>query len=389
MFKIPFYLLFIINLSSCATNSQIDSIHNPVQYDTITKVFFGDFSYADVGGSDLINIKGKSYLSWNTCGSKLLQVLDMQSDSVINLNFVNKNCTYNYLSIKNKFAYVLDLNGEIYRYDLNNLSLYRQDLIKPDFLSILVSNPIFRKSGLIIDSYKAGGNQQVNVNDKDLHFRVEQNFDSDSGIYSKLIEGYPIMGKLNLENNNLEFFGSQPKYFVDGKYGLFSNVYDLIKGDTIIFTNQISGDIEIINTINREKSKLSIRSKYDVQKIKPLKYKRGTKDIKNLKVNHAIVSPEYEALFYNPYTKYYYRIYHTPLKSINSKGIESSLYDKENILMIFDNKFNLIYDEKIDLLGGHIWKLFPVQNGILILLPDEFYPSKEKIIFKFLKVSHN
>lgn len=350
-------------------------------FDTIFKTYKGDFTKQYVGGIDLHFKDSTTYVVYNYCGSNQLKIIDFASDSVLELPFYNPDFKKIYSEIKKRDIYVLAVDGKIFQYCNSKLD--------HEIVFDLMKDSIFKNSGLLPANYKAGGDQHIRIPENVIYFTLEPDYENANGKYSKMNYGYPKFGKFNFTDNTLQFFDKEPHFVPYQDYGLVSNRYSLFIGDSIITSDGTNGLIRIINTKNNTTQTVEAKSKYDIYPLKKWRYHKGMKDAHNKKMQHWIESSGYESLFYNPFTKKYYRIFHPKMDKLNSDGLNNTMEDKPCVLMVFDEKFKLIDEVLLPIKRLNVIKLFPIKDGVSIYLPELFKIDTNQIKKGFLNIHHN
>jgi len=352
------------------------------EYDTIFKTYPADFTKRYVGGIDLLTNNNTTYVAYNYCGDNTIKLINLSNDSVIILSQYNPECQETNTRIHDNDIYVITRDNKIY--------LHCNRETKGELVLDLMSLHMFEQSGLVVDWYKQGGDQHINIPNNTLYFRVNYNYDDSLGVYSKMDFGFPTFAKLNLETQKINFYGARPYFLVHQTFGLTSKYFDLYVGDSIIASNSINGEINVINTLTGKITQKEVKSSFDTVPIKKYSYNNeDDSDRISLKMQHYIESPCYESLFYNPQTNYYYRIFHPSMNKQNENGELNTQYDKQSVLMILNDKFELL-DEVLLIPQDRmtIVKLYPTNNGVLISLPALREVTTEKATFSYLKISH-
>ncbi|MCO5259540.1 MAG: DUF4221 domain-containing protein [Crocinitomicaceae bacterium] len=377
-----YYLLFFF-FSSCSSLKDVETRQFSkfnYEFDTISKVYHSDFTKQYTGGIDVLTDFKTNYVVYNFCSDNTIKIINHLNDSVLILNQFNPDCKEVNTRIIGNDVYVILNSNKVYLYcdksQNKELALDLMDIEK------------FKQSGLTVEWNKRGGDQHVNIPKNNFYFRVNQNYDDSLGKYSNDVSNYPAFAKLNIQSKEIDFYGKTPYFSEYREYGLISDFYDLYIGDSIITCNSISGTIEVINTLNNQSQFYTVKSKYDTEPIEKIVYPEDNKNINDVKMKHWLLSPYYESLFYNPFTNYYYRIFHPKMDELNEKGLLNTEFDKKCMLMVLNSKFELIDEVLLPIHKLQILKLYPTENGVLISLPDLGEVSKDKIDFKFLKISH-
>lgn len=350
------------------------------EYDTISRIFNTDFTKGYTGGIDVICQDSNTYVAYNFCKTNEIKILDYANNTFVSLPQYNPKCDQIYTAIKNNDVYVTTRDNKVYLYcDKNREKELVVDLMQIDK---------FKQSGLVVEWNKRGGDQHVNVSDKVIFFRLHQNFDDTLGLYSKMDSEYPAFAKLELQTKEIDFYGKLPHFMEYSEYGFISNYYDLYNGDDIITSTSINGKIEIIHTLTKTVVNKNVTSRFDNVPIKKIKYPKDKVDVNNVKMRHYLITAYYEPLFYNPYTHYYYRIFHPTMNEFNDKGLLNTEQDKKCVLMIMNENFELIDEVLLPVQRSMILKLYPVENGVQIFLPEISELNEHRSEFKFLKIKH-
>ncbi len=385
-FYVPVLLLLVIAISSCgASNSATKEMHSSrfeYTYDTIYRSYNGDFSQNYVGGIDLHWVDSTTYVVYNYCGSNQLKILDFQTDSILELPLFNPGCKQVYTEIKGNDLYMLAPDGKVW--------LYCERTPQIDLVCDLSTNILFRNTGLVLSDYKPGGDQHINVPNDVLYFNMRQDYDLTTGKYSKWKSGYPTFAKLNLTDGTVQVFGKEPKYISNEDYGLNSRQFSLYLGDSIIITNECNAEITIINTLGNTSKIIVEKSRFDTVPIKKFHRWKYKSNLRTEKFKHGTLSPGYESLYYNPYTKKYYRIFHPEMPEYNSEGLLNTEFDKKCVLMVFDQNLRLVDEVLLPIKRLQTLKLFPLKDGIAIYLPELFkVDGTSGMTFSYFGIHHN
>lgn len=379
---IHFVLALLLFSQGCASQKEL-SVHVPVfdyKYDTITKVYYSDFTKASTGGIDVLTDSETNFVAYNYCGDNTIKIIDHSTDSTIIINQYNENCKEINTRIVDNDIYVVTAD--------NKVLLYCDKEANSELFIDLMQIDKFKQSGLTVERHKRGGDQHVNISKDHIYFRVNQNYDDNLGHFSNLDSGYPAFAKLNIISKDIRFYGATPYFSEYSEYGFISHYYDLYVGDSIITSTSINGEIEIISTLSGETSKKELKSKFDATPIQKIIYPTNKADVNNVKTKHYLTSPNYEPLFYNPFTKYYYRIFHPALDELNEQGLLNTESDKKCVLMILNQEMELIDEVLLPINRMQILKLYPTKSGVKISLPELVNVTPEKVTFKFLTVNH-
>lgn len=381
--KLPANLLvFAICLITCNAFAQSKNGGLRYTFDTVVRTIEGDLTKAYTGGIDVLTFDGKNYVAYNYCGDNTIKIVN-QSDQTFTSIFQpqeNKQCRELNTRMDDKDYFVITLDNKVFQYCNKNP--------KPELFIDLMQIDNYKKSGLTVEWNKRGGDQHVNTPKDIIYFRVDQNYHDTLGVYSNIDSDYPAIAKLNLKTNQVDFFGITPYFVEHSEYGFLSEYYDLYVGDLIITSTAISPEIEVINTLTGTAIKKNVKSRFDTTPIEKIIYPKDKVDVNNVKFKHALKSPNYESLFYNPHTKYYYRIFHPAMDEYNEKGLLNTEYDKKCILMVINEKFELLDEVLLPIQKMTILKLYPTKGGVEIYLPELSNKTEQKSVLSYLQVNH-
>lgn len=396
--KVFLYLSSIITIvtQSCASNNKIltQNENFNFQFDTIYHNYSLDLTKKITGGIDLHVSDTSLTLMYNYCGNNQVICLYPQHDTYSTLS-LRTNCQKVFTKKVNEGFYILNQEGDLSFYNLSEEAkippVLKVDLagISGRHIANLKSDSVLWKLGLDIEQYKPGAGMHYHVADSTLYFRIMKSFDTDEGFYSKKNSDFPIFCKYNIITGEKRFFGSQPLSVERSWYGLCSKVYDLYIGDTIITSEGVNGKIKIINTKNNRIIETVVKSSYDTKPFKKFVLPGNLENAKTAKLQHFLQSPYYEAIYYNPFTNYYYRIFHPAMKKYNAQGLLNTSYDKSCVLMIIDKQFKLVDEVVIPLKATQAFQIHPVESGIELALPDLYEQTKKNSKFAFLKITHS
>lgn len=380
---VPLLLL----LNACGTSEQIKIYSSPAesvlsyQFDTVYSSYAMDMTNRVTGAPDLHVLDTSLYLVRNYCGAGELIITEFNSTNFRRLLMFNPSCNDVYTKVSSDVVYALLQDDAFFKFT----SASRQG----KGLGKLMTDSVLNTLGLAIDDYKSGANMYVNVSNNIFYFRVRQNYDTKKGKYSKVRHGYPFVAKYDIETHDIRFFGNVPDYIAEQHYGLNSTIYDLFIGDSIIVSEAPSGKISVINTVTNAISDIEVKSTYDTLPIQKFKMPHKFENRKTAKVEHSLVSPQYGAMYYNPFTQCYYRIFHPAMPREKENGLLNSDYDKQCVLMILDKQFNLIDEKLLPLKTGNAHAILPIKNGVQLYLPELFDYTKEYTKTAYLRIIHS
>ena len=396
--KVLFYLSIIstIIIQGCASNKNVASYEGKLSFifDTIYHDYSVDLTKQITGGTDLHVSDTSLILTYNYCGNNQIVCLDPLNDDYSILN-LESGCLKVFTKQTKTGYYVLKRDGELLTYDQSDESKIPNALklnaagIQGKVLTNLKSDSLLWKLGLDIEQYKPGSGMLYNIPDSIFYFRVMKSFDTDKGVYSKESSDFPIFCRYNLVTREKRFFGKKPLSVERNWYGLCSEIYDLYIGDSIIVSEGANAQIKIINTLQNKTKTITVKSRYDTTPIKEFVLPKSRENAKTLKLQHFLESPLYEAIYYNPYTKYYYRIFHPAIDKYNSNGLLNTSYDKPCVLMILDQNFSLVDEVILPLKAAQAFQLRPIKSGIEVCLPDLNIQTSKNSKFAFLKITHS
>jgi hypothetical protein len=379
---LPAIIVVSFFFTNCSITKEKDVELSPFLYsiDTINRQYDIGMTGSVAGGPDLHLTDSSQCRIYNCCSLNKLILIDHFSLGFGSFYQLNPNCEKQFTKKTENGIYLMNRAGDLYFYE-NNKTL-------PKIISNLNKDSILFKLGLDLEQFRPGSRMYVNVADSIMYIRLMKSFQATKGKYSRKDSGYPIFCKYNIVTEKKQFFGSQPKHIEHFYYGLHSVLYDLYIGDSIYTSECINGNITVINTLDNSVKTITSKSKFDTVEIKPFIIRKNMKDPKSLKMKHALLSPYYEALHYNPYNGYYYRIFHPALSEMNENGLFNTSYDKQCVLMIFDENLKLVDEKMLPIKTDRCFSLFPIENGIEMYIPDAFEFSESSSKYSFLKITH-
>jgi hypothetical protein len=389
-------ILTVIIIQGCASNKDIASHEGKLNFhfDTIYHNYSVDLTKQITGGTDLHVSDTSLILTYNYCGNNQIICLNPLKDDYSILN-LETGCLKVFTKQTKSGFYALKRDGNLFFY--NKISEDKiPNAMRLDFSGIpgkivtnIKSDSVLWKLGLDIEQYKPGSGMLYNISDSIFYFRVMKSFDTDKGFYSKRNSDFPIFCRYNTTTGEKHFFGHQPLSVERSWYGLCSEVYDLYIGDSIIVSEGSNSKIKIINTLNNKTTTVEIKSKYDTKPIRKFVLPKDLENAKTLKLQHFIQSPLYEPIYYNPLTKYYYRVFHPAMEKYNSNGLLNTSYDKTCVLMILDKDFKLVDEVIMPLKATLTFQIRPIKSGIEVCLPDLNEQTTKNSKFAFLKITHS
>lgn len=376
------FTLFSCKNSRNVENNQINNL--TYEIDTTYHTYSTNMSGKTTGGIDLHFFDSTISVIYNYCGENQLKIFKPLTNE-FDVIAVKTNCTKFYSKETLDKYYTLTNDGNLLCFLKNKQNIYSIPLFNKN----IKKDSILFNLGLDIEQYKPGSGMHVNVSDSVFYFRVMRGFDNNKGDYSNKNSGFPIFCKYNLITDKFRLFGKQPKYVENSWYGLASNIYDLFIGDSIITSESINGKINIINTLNNKTKEIKVKSKFDTIAFEMFDFPKNGENAKSLKMQHFIESPLYDPLYYNPFTKCYYRVFHPAMPKYNEEGLLNTVYDKKCILMIFDHDLKLLDEFILPIKRMQAFQLIPTFDGIEICLPDLYKYENNETIYSFLKVKHS
>ena len=372
------YALIIFLNISCQHNAAIKfSVDNNSNYDTIISGYNFDLNIKHNGGNDLIFYDSCFYDIYDFCGDSTLKVINLSTNKLTILDYHEPSCGQVYTSLKKDGIYTISNKNVISKYnwgEKNNTKVL--DLMDIDQ---------FKNSGLTAWWHKVWGNQHVNIPENILYFRLEKDLNSDSGKYSLIDSLYPIFCKVNIKTNEIGFYGYRPNIGP----GLMHNSYELYFEDSIFVTYSYNEKIERINTISGKTDVFFVKSSFDTIPIKTFEFNEATYTLqKNIK--HCLETANYGPLYYNPFNKNYYRIFHPYLQERDFLGELNTDFDKECVLMIMDNDLKLKEEVVLPVKYSNLMTLYPVREGVdFYMAPKHINKIPGKTEFTYLRYKHH
>lgn len=375
-------LCFIYSCSNNTTKAQSLKNNFTYTYDTLQRTYKDDFTKNYVGGIELHWKDSTTYVLFDFCGSSELKVIDFGSDSVFSVFFSNPQFEMVATAFKKNDLLALKENGDIIRYCnyTNNTDTL--------FNIFTISN--LKKLGMEPSDYRPGGDQFIHIPENIFYFAIRKDYDIKGKFYNKE-EGYPTVAKLDMKSKAITLFGSAPRCVEEQGYGLNSSQHMLYIGDSIVITNDWNGDISVINTLSNITITSTAKSAYDTVLIQKWSYnKKYLEGAKNAKWKHSVLSPCYEALFYNPYSGNYYRIFHPAMSEKNADGLFNTQFDKQAVLMVFDKNLQLIDEIALPVKQLRIFRLYPIKDGVAVYLPGlRTYNGEKSTTMFYLQIHIN
>lgn len=124
-------------------------------FDTIFRTYKGNFTKQYVGGIDLIFKDSTTFIVYTFCGSNELKIVDFASDSLLELQMYNPDFKQLHTTIKEKDIFVLTPDGKIWQYCEGTPN-------KEPYFD-LMTDSIFKNSGLVPTGYKPGSDQYIRI----------------------------------------------------------------------------------------------------------------------------------------------------------------------------------------------------------------------------------
>ena len=204
-------------------------------------------------------------------------------------------------------------------------------------------------------------------------------------VYSKEYYAAPVHYAVQLGDKTPEILdiGYSSRY--KNKYWGFSNlIFRKEYEDRYLLGFSADPNIYIFDKINKKTKVYGGKSKFQYPELQPLSLK--FKNDSNAKLKHLTLSPVYKEILFDAYRRLYYRFLLNGIAEKNNDGSYNGWKDKELILMIFDENFDLIKELK---LGKGIYnssKSFVGNNG-LYLYKFPVDKSGEKLSYEIYKIS--
>lgn len=378
MIRVLFCFTVILHLVSCQTNKKLVTTQG-FTADTTTIVYDGDFTANYTGGLDLLTRNESSYMVFNYCGDNTIKVLDQNNSQFDILNAYNPDCNLINTRITNQMSYLLGEDNILKTFNNQHPNKVICELH-------LDSIEEFYQSGLTTDWYKAGGDQHVETPDNIIFFRVNLSLDRENGKFSDYNYGYPVVGKLNLKDTTVSFYGKISQFISDDLYGLHSEIFDLYVKNNIYLSNGVNGEVIRFNTEINEIDTFNCVSSNDDVSIEQLVYPADVVNKKDVKMQHALTQPHYSSLFYNPYKLEFYRIFYPYLAEKDKNGLLNTSLDKKCFLMVFDENLSIKDEFELPYNSNRIFKLIPTKNGVKFYIPELFSLDNTKFTIAFLNV---
>lgn len=185
----------------------------------------------------------------------------------------------------------------------------------------------------------------------------------DSNYYKESVAAFFDFNSGAFNAISISFPDSYKTYF----YGDADLPFREVKNDSLIISFSTDPYILILNRSTNQISRIVSKSSFQKSGMEPLD-KKYIQDI-NKRVEHLAVSPLYMKMIYDKYRNVYYRFFLREQKLKNNDGTYNQFGDKELVIMVLDNRFNLMTE--INLGKGYLWHYSFVGKDGLYILKDK------------------
>lgn len=176
----------------------------------------------------------------------------------------------------------------------------------------------------------------------------------------------PVLAALDIQSNKFNSISVHyPEMYKNDYYGDAMYCFNEKAKDDIVTVFLGTTDVEIYNTKTQKLTHLTHpKSKYDTVAIKPLD--RKYKGMMDKIFEHLTISPLYTNIVYDAYNDMYYRFFVTSVNLKNDDGTYNGYSDKEYVLMLLDNDFN-VKDEVLLGKGYLTYYSFVTKDGLYVM----------------------
>ncbi|GAB1464006.1 hypothetical protein [Pedobacter sp.] len=188
-----------------------------------------------------------------------------------------------------------------------------------------------------------------------------------------------IVEKFSFKQREVSYIGAPTIKALSNFYGNMSAYSLTLNKNNLICAPHFSDEILIINLDNNTSKLVHLKTKYGSQ-IKPLSTIPDAKKYSNFERNQYYKQSYTNIGFvYDKYRRIYYRFVRYPLKSPGAM---------EAAVLVFDENFNLLLDQKIDHKKYNVSKFFVSPKGLAILNIEKYKRNDINLIFDvFIPIS--
>lgn len=294
---------------------------------------------------DFINFNQNKFLK-----SIPLNTSEFPLEENINVGSIYSKNQDSILLLTENYFVIIDSVGKIIYKDAVNLDLQNNTYKKNIFENLSKSFSIYAYNNKI---YFPQRSYQYSLRTKEF--------------YNTPVEAYIDLGTNATHELPLKY----PALYTDNFYGYLDFCYREAHDSLGILSFMADPNIYIYNYNKNNYAIVGGKSSYQ-EKIKPLK--KEYKNNSNRLIEYYVTSPFYSKILWDKYRKLYYRFFYNGLNIKNIDGTYNCFADKDIILMIFDNNFNLLKEIK---LTSHTYtdtRAFVAKEGLFL--------PKQNIFFK-------
>lgn len=253
---------------------------------------------------------------------------------------------------------------------------YRISII--NYQETIYSKPINDlKNNKLPQNYYANLDHAPIYFDQALKGVVTQNYCAACGFSDIKYYKSSIESLISIESDQIINFPIQyPTLYTNNYYGFANHIFRTVKDSLSIFSFPIDPNIYIYNRREDSLRIIGGKSRYQLNAAIPLS--RKLKKDSNKKLEHLASVPFYHQILYDPFRKLYYRFFSKELNIKNDDGTYNNWGDKEIVLMVFNENFDLL--DEIDL-GKHkygIFHSFVSKEGLFISTSHYKNPNYNK-----------
>lgn len=177
-----------------------------------------------------------------------------------------------------------------------------------------------------------------------------------------------------------------PAFFKTGFYSRTGNPSRIINGDLNIYTFELDPNIYVYNRKTHTNIIEGGRSKFQAHSARPFSMKTVTFD-RDREMNYITTSFSYGHFLYDQFRKLYYRFYfqEQPLK--NKNGFYNTIFDRREVLMVFNEKFEVIGEFVLQLYKYNCNFSFVTSEGLIVSNYNPLNPKANSAELGFYVIS--
>lgn len=238
-----------------------------------------------------------------------------------------------------------------------------------------------QKEEIFSDFYSYGGNGANNlIYDAKKKTVYTSAMDIKFGQCSEKHYGM-AMFKIDLLKQSVEITPfSYPQKYSSHYFGFFHDFEITWAGDKIIAVFPIESSLYLIDLDDYSVQITGGESELSNNHADPLEFSNCNDDDRKMK--HYIENIQFRKIIYDPYRHLYYRFHYGEAKEPNPDGSFKTINEKEQILMVFSEEFEVIHELKLTDKRYPLTNAFVGPKGLYLSAPM----NENSLRFKILKV---